>query len=152
MGCLTDRHIGIPELWHFDQNVSYISLPWNVNMSHTPEDRHFDQNIVSCMSLPQNVHLSTCQYVIHPRRSTLRPKCFLHVTASKWWSVNMSHILNGWHFDQNVSYISLPQNVNLFTCHTSHKVNTLIRMCPRYHCLELSTCGKYHKPKTLTSL
>ena len=43
----------------------------------------------------------------------------------------------GRHFDQNVSNISLPRNVNLSTCHMSQRVDTLTRMFPASHYLEL---------------
>ena len=180
----------IPDGQHFDQNVSYISLPqnvnlstchtsqkvdtltkmfptyhclkmstcqhvthprrstlwsefflhvtaskcWTVDMSHIPEGRHFYQKIFPTYHC---LEMLTCWYVKHPRMLTLWAKCFLHLTTSKCRPVNMSHVPEGWDFDQYVSYISLPRNVNLSTCHTSQKVNTLTRM---FHYLELSTC------------
>ena len=89
--------------------------------------------------------MSTCRPATHPRRSTLWPKCVVHIPASKCQPVNLPLTPEGQHIDQYVSYTSLPQNVglspipeagrhfdqnisctsllqnvNLLTCHLSH--------------------------------
>ena len=50
---------------------------------------------------PQNVDMSTCQ--TYQMVGTLT-RSFLHFTASKCWSIDMSHVPESRHFDQNVSY------------------------------------------------
>ena len=115
-----------------------ISTCRPVDLSHITEDRHFDQNVF-CTSLPQQ---STCRPVTHPRRLTLWSECFLHVTVSKCRHVDMSHVPECQHFDQNVSCTSLHQQVNLSTCHISQNVDTLTRMASKCRHVELS-----HIPK-----
>ena len=130
---LTCRPITHLKRRHFDQNVFYTSLPTNVDLStcHTSQIVNTDKN-VSYTSLPQN-EMSTCRPVTYPRRSTFRLERFLHLTAS---NVDVSYISEGWHFKQNVSYTSLPHNVDLSTCHMSQKVDTLTRMCSALHRLK----------------